>query len=523
MRLLLLLVSSRLLCLCLAWTLTPRPQHERILVSTLALSSTSTENVVATTPLVSIIARQDAILDGPEYQTLLASLGRPLSKNDAACWTVVVGETSDKTRVVGVLTSSSSCSIYTDTMAKLPTSGNGGRTPSPSPTQAISTFLHALTHVHACLPSQDLSLHKKQNWHVLIVGGGDLAQAASKALHDGLGHQTTIVTTRKELSNAIQPAVGELELGFAQVIGNFDVLLDTVGDEFCDQKSSVIRLLQERHGCGRYLSTRTRGQEIVSDEGVLFGPNKAKEYSRRMLELTDIPQFLPPKGLGDTVETLLEKGIFFQYPDGNPKQTYIRGWDLKLYWEATTWPRDSAGGANIRFGFPVPDDLDGVEERFMISEPPARQSPVLVEDSSAAEEAEQEARSFLVDVVGVSGLQSQIIDRELDCLLFLSAPYCRTCRFINPQYLRMARMGQGSGVTFAKANATGNLGKDLGRALDVDSVPTFLLFRKGRRFGKPLSISRLPSKKLQLAVELLREGAPWDEAKIRDCEKKGET
>ena len=510
------LLTSRLFCLGLAWTLTPRPQHGRALQLKLDLASTSTENFVAMTPLTSIIARQDALLDGPEYQTLLASLGRPLSKNDAGLWTVVVGETSDNTRVVGVLTSSSSNSIYTDTLARLPTKG----TPT---THAISTFLHALTHIHACLPSQEVSLHKKQNWHVLIVGGGDLAQTASRALQEGFDHKTTIVTTRKDLSNAIQPAVGELELGFAQVIGNFDVLLDTVGDEFCDQKSSVIRLLQERHGCGRYISTRTRGQEIVSDEGIIFGPNKANEYMRRMLERTDIPHFVPPKGLGATVETLLEKGICFQYPDGNPKQRYIRGWDLKVYWEATTWPRDSAGGANIRFGFPVPDDLDGIEERFMINEPPARQAPVLVQDSDATEEAEREARSFLVDVVGVSGLQSQIIDPELDCVLFLSAPYCRTCRFINPQYLRMARMGQGSGVLFAKANATGNVGKELGRTLDVDSVPTFLLFRKGRRFGKPLSISRLPSKKLQLAMDMLRDGSPWDEAKIRDCDRKGET
>lgn len=516
----LLLATSHLFCLGLAWSLAPR-QCTRVSKLALASSSTSTDTSTVTTPLVSIIARQDALLDGPEFQTLLASLGRPLSKNDAARWTVVVGETAEKTRVVGVLSSSSS--VYTDTMARLPINAKGSGSQSLSPTQAISTFLHALTHVHSCLPPQDASLHKKKNWHVLIVGGGDLARTASNALQKALDCRTTIVTTNKGLPNAIAPAVGELELGFAQVTGNFDVLLDTVGDEFCDQKSSVIRLLQERHGCNRYLSTRTRAQEIISDEGILFGPNKAKEYMRRMLERTDIPQFAPPKDLGATVERLLEQGIVFQYPDGNPKQTYIRGWDLKMYWEATTWPRDSAGGANIRFGFPVPDDLDGVEERFMINEPPARQAPVLVvEDPSETEEADQEARSFLVDVVGVSGLQSKIIDPEVDCLLFLSAPYCRTCRFISPQYLRMARMGQGSGVVFAKANATGNLGKDLGRALDVDSVPTFLLFRKGKRFGKPLSISRLPSKKLQLAVEMLREGVPWDDAKIRDCEKKGE-
>ncbi|GKY98691.1 hypothetical protein MPSEU_000825400 [Mayamaea pseudoterrestris] len=519
-----LLLLIRIFCHTLSFSLTPSRTQRHFQSLLLHLSSTSTETATATTPLISIIAQQAAILDGPEYQTLQASLGRPLSKkNDAARWTIVVGETMDKERVVGVL--ASSLSIYTDSMAKLPT--KQGNSQPVSPSLAISTFLHATTHVHSCLPPKDALLHKKQHWHVIIVGGGDLAVSSSVALQ-ALGIQTTIVTTGSinKNQNSMPPVVGELQLGFAPVIGNFDVLLDTVGDEYCDQNSSVVKLLEQMHGCRRYLSTCTKAQEIVADEGILFGPNQAKQYVKRMHERNDLVEFMPPPGLGATVEALLAQGVTFPNLNNNPNKLtyYMRGWDLKTYWEATTWPRDAAGGANVRFGFPVPDDLDNVEERFMINEPPARQAAVLVDDATSGEEdGDAESNAFLVNVIGVNGLQSQIIDAQADCLLFLSAPFCRTCRYLSPQYLRMARMGQDSGVMFAKANATGKAGKDLGKALDVDSVPTFLLFRRGKLFGKPLSISRLPSRKLQVALDMLREEADWDDAKIREADDKPTT
>ena len=464
---------------------------------------------------MSIVASQKAVIDGAEYQTLQASLGRPATE-DAATWTIVVGDTEDKKRVVGVLCpkSEGNGSIYSHTMAEL---GNA------TPGQAICTMLHAVSHVHACLPQTDASLFKKNNWHVVIVGGGELAQGARKALSSCFGYQTTIVTTRKDIPNSMEPAVGELEIGFGQVIGNFDVLLDTIGDEFCDQETSVVTLLKQQHGCGRYLSTGTQAQEIVADKGVLFGPNAVNQYMFKVQERNDLPQFKPPSGLGTTVETLIKQGIFFNYPEGNPGKVYIRGWTLKQYWEAMTWPRDSAGGANIRFGFPIPEDLDGIEERFMINEPPSRQAATLVDiDVEANEAKEDEASPFLVKVVGIKGLQSEIIEPRRNCLLFLSAPFCRTCRYLSPQYLRLASQGQKSGLMFAKADATGSIGKQLGKVLEVDSVPTFILFREGRVFGKALSISRLPSNKLLVALELLNQGLPWDENKVRDADEKVE-
>lgn len=82
----------------------------------------------------------------------------------------------------------------------------------------------------------------------------------------------------------------------------------------------------------------------------------------------------------------------------------------------------------------------------------------------------------------------------------------------------MARMSQEetqSEVVYAKVETSGRWGKEVGRYLGVDAVPNFILFRKGQRFGSPLSVSRLPSKKIDQAIQLLESGADWDPDVLR--------
>ena len=75
----------------------------------------------------------------------------------------------------------------------------------------------------------------------------------------------------------------------------------------------------------------------------------------------------------------------------------------------------------------------------------------------------------------------------------------------------MAQQAQDSSpVVYAKAEASGRYGKELGKALEVDAVPAFVLFRKGEMFGSPLSASKLPSRKITRALHLLESGAQWD-------------
>jgi thioredoxin-like negative regulator of GroEL len=179
------------------------------------------------------------------------------------------------------------------------------------------------------------------------------------------------------------------------------------------------------------------------------------------------------------------------------------------------------------------DDVDLDDER-LISEPPYRPDTRRIpsgrlsayeafdfsaneEDLEAPPKPAQE-NPFIHQVAGVHGIQTEIIDSKLDCILFLSAKFCKTCKQISPQYTRMARMSQEetqSQVVYAKVETSGRWGKEVGRYLGVDAVPNFILFRKGQRFGSPLSVSRLPSKKIDQAIQLLESGAEWDPDVLR--------
>jgi thiol-disulfide isomerase/thioredoxin len=135
--------------------------------------------------------------------------------------------------------------------------------------------------------------------------------------------------------------------------------------------------------------------------------------------------------------------------------------------------------------------------------------------SSSAENRAIQDNPYVLNVLGVEGMQSEIVDGEMDCIMFMSAKFCKTCRSINPMYTRMARLNQESEnpvISFVKAEASGPMGKALGRYLEVQAVPAFVLFRKGKRFGVPLSVAKLPSRKIDRALELLASGSDWDDS-----------
>lgn len=275
-------------------------------------------------------------------------------------------------------------------------------------------------------------------------------------------------------------------------------------------------------------------QRIVRDGGVLFGPKQADQHvseitkalstTNKKMIASSYRHIVPPKGFSDVVQTLLDEGVIFN-AGGN--KVSVRGWNLQDFWELASWPRDSEGGANIRFGLPVVDDIESLNEQdeedgIMISAPPMTNI-----DSDREDEMEDEQEStlqgknpFVTDITTVSGLQKEILSSKRDCVLFMSAPYCRTCRYLNPAYTRMARMvtTEKENVFFAKANTAGKAGKAIGKALDVAAVPTFVMFRGGQRYGSPLAITRLPSKKLDLAVKYLTSGRKWDSTAFEDKE-----
>jgi hypothetical protein len=107
----------------------------------------------------------------------------------------------------------------------------------------------------------------------------------------------------------------------------------------------------------------------------------------------------------------------------------------------------------------------------------------------------------------------------MSLMLFFFPTRCRT---INPQYTRMARLAKESSsspIIFAKAETSGRWGKELGRYLEVEAVPAFVMFRKGARYGSPMSVSKLPSRKIDRALDLLETGAEWDPDVLKEDEK----
>ena len=109
---------------------------------------------------------------------------------------------------------------------------------------------------------------------MVVVGKSDYACFAARAL-DTLGAQVVQVATGAIQAAApggieyMSPAVGELELGFCQVIGTFDALLDTISDEAKLERvvvrkddtsatlatSGVVAELRKQHDCKVYVYT----------------------------------------------------------------------------------------------------------------------------------------------------------------------------------------------------------------------------------------------------------------------------
>mmetsp|Transcript_42028 Transcript_42028/g.101270 ORF Transcript_42028/g.101270 Transcript_42028/m.101270 type:complete len:327 (+) Transcript_42028:367-1347(+) len=299
--------------------------------------------------------------------------------------------------------------------------------------------------------------------------------------------------------------------------------------------SSILGLLKSRHNCLRYISTETECQKIVAKEGIFGGPGKADDYCKKAAasvttksdDCTAIP---PPLDIGNSMTALLEKGILFTQSDRKKlyaKSDVVRGWSLADFWENTRWPRDTSGNSDVRFGLPVisyeeeEEETEQAELMARLADGPsnferlaAKKLNNNVEPASVGE-APQPAQNnpHVFQINGVSGVNNAIVSTKKNCILFLSARFCQTCKRLDPKYTRLARIEKDkhdSSVLFAKAEMGSSWGKQLGRHLAVDAVPSFVLFREGKQFGEAISVSDLPSDKIEQALDLLESDREWD-------------
>ena len=405
--------------------------------------------------------------------------------------------------------------------------------------EAAATYATALTHLYPLTAAQLSSVGGSEETFngvsvpkgsVVILGGNPEAVWAAQALAT-LGSDVTLVSPNKPSSlpksvNVLTPNDADT---FSETVGKFEALLDTVGRE--GQQSRAVRMLASRHGCMTYRSTRTKAEEIVGSEGLLWGPGKAKEYLKSLDSKVRnaASSTLPVTGLGALVEELLQAKLVAPVSSletvasADRSTTWVRGWSLKGTWEANTWPSNTDG---TRYGFPTLDDDDDDEfDEYIVRR---ENLPSRVKSRSETAVQDQEAKRvgtrsqmqpsstspYVMSVYGTEGLEKDIVEPELDCILFMSAPFCRTCRKLQAPYARLARLNsedEDSEVVFAKADVVGSFGKALGKSLDVNAVPCFLLFRKGERFGKALNISKLPHPQLDLALQYLKQREDWDD------------
>ena len=336
--------------------------------------------------------------------------------------------------------------------------------------------------------------------------------------------------------NVLEPSVDvgkEDDVGFSDAVGEFDSIIDTIGNE---QKgvsvtetgvsggSTVLQLLRSRHKCDKYMSTLTKAQELIKGNGVFFGPGKANDHIKKMQSLSpkQCIQMIPSAGFGpSTLQTLLEKNIVFSGSTMSSGSTAVRGWSLKEFWEESSWPRDSSG-ADVRYGLPVIEDeeFDDLEEMFRRQkdqiEGKKKGTRLGSEGGLNPKEEEKQTRvdeknPYVTQIRDVDGLSQAVTSQQRDSLIFVAMRSCRTCKSINPIFTRMAREGASGGLLYAKADATGREGKALGKKLNVASVPSIVLFKRGVRYGA-VGVTKLPSEKLDRALQLFNSGEDFDPA-----------
>ena len=358
--------------------------------------------------------------------------------------------------------------------------------------------------------------------------------------------QSTSPNTTHEIVQVIKPAVGDSETGFAYHLGEFDSLVDTIGNERASSGdddgmisfgASTLQLLKSQHKCYNYVSTMTNSQDIVANEGIIWGPGKADGYSEKvgnrafLMTSRDGQSIVPPRAIGYTLEKLMENGVILTEKQRSKacskKSDAIRGWSLPDFWEQMSWPRDSSGSGTTRFGLPVRDVPDE-DDFFLLAEdspddiPSSRRRSRDDDDGSASSSVKTRAiqtNPYVSDILNIDDFQNEIVQTEKNCIMFMSARWCRTCKTINPSFTRMARIneeeGKANNFSFVKAETATESGKRLARLVSVRAVPSFVFVREGKVLGEAY-VSKLPSPKIEKAMAILMSNADWDDSLCDD-------
>ena len=124
----------------------------------------------------------------------------------------------------------------------------------------------------------------------------------------------------------LPPAVGSMSPGFAAAIGEFDILIDTLGDEMgmgramnvvdnnYMEEGQFLKQLNKLHGCNTYLLMLTQLQQYVLKKGLFSARDPVIQYQKELEKLVTnkyhniLP---PPSGFGSTLQRLFDQSIIF--------------------------------------------------------------------------------------------------------------------------------------------------------------------------------------------------------------------
>ncbi len=512
------------------------------------------------------------------------------------------GEENDSRRQGrSIITIENNVQLYQDSIAVIPPSLT-----DVSDADIIATAAASLSSgVHFTINNNTTT--ERNSKRAVIVGGGDHAIFLAKALV-AFNVKTYLVTARpawslpssqdiisskdkeeggEDLIEIMSPAVGSLSLGFTLAIGEFDILIDTLGDEmgkgrartlitnnnnndddgyYYDIGQSSLQQWKELHGCTSYISTITRSQQYVLGKGLLFARDAVIRYQKEVESILStstlspkkkkegvmIPSVPPPQNFGMTIQSLLDKQVIYQASSNEvgsqrDKSTFVRGWSLSDLTELKTWPRASESAG--RFGFPVIDlnaaprirptvktkteprkgvasstavektvvedaSKDGADDDVAATKEASSTSELTTSSESMVETTVNATTStrqikvtksstkmaatsnnpYVTTINSASELNQDIVEAQRNCILFLTASYCQKCKRLTPQFQRMARKSSShsssnnssspnnDNVLFAHVDiSAGPKGKQLGKLLNVEKVPSVIVFQNGNQ------------------------------------------
>ena len=196
-------------------------------------------------------------------------------------------------------------------------------------------------------------------------------------------------------------------------------------------------------------------------EGILFAREPILKYQQRIekkeIDADEFIRISTPPNYGTILGTLLGSNIIYptdrnENGSHEKKPAFVRGCSFPDYAEVEIWPTDVIDDAAVRFGFPGIGELTleaKVEELMGYNEP-----------KQAIKETKKQKNPFVTEISSLGDLREEIVEQKKDAVLFVSAPYCKLCRAINPVYTRMAPISteeQHRDLMFTKATSAGKI------------------------------------------------------------------